>query len=243
MIGDDETVYFGSFDAYLRAVNPDGTEKWRFKAAGSIYSSPAIDDDGTVYFSDNGGTVYGGLIVSYLYALDRSGNLKWKIPFNAAHLTASPAIGEDGTIYIGACYVFYAINPDGTIKWKYENIELESCRSCPAISEDGTIYVTFENIFLAFGPDGKLKWKLHYWRYPPGETTFNPSPAIGKDGTIYVGGDKLQAFDPSGSVKWEYGYGKLRSSNIETSPVIGDGVVYVGMPKYYGDMEYLYVIE
>jgi outer membrane protein assembly factor BamB len=40
-IGIDGTVYVGSQDTYLYAINPDGTMKWKFKG-GSFESSPAI---------------------------------------------------------------------------------------------------------------------------------------------------------------------------------------------------------
>ncbi|MEN3041771.1 MAG: PQQ-binding-like beta-propeller repeat protein, partial [Fervidobacterium sp.] len=58
---------------------------------------------------------------------------------------SSPAIGSDGTIYVGSSdYYFseysylHAINPDGTLKWKYQTGGLIS--SSPAIGSDGTIY-------------------------------------------------------------------------------------------------------
>ena len=36
------------------------------------------------------------------------------------YIYSSPAIGSDGTIYIGSKdYNLYAINPDGSLKWKY----------------------------------------------------------------------------------------------------------------------------
>jgi len=37
-------VIFGSDDKYLRAINPDGSELWSFRADGAIRSSPAIAD-------------------------------------------------------------------------------------------------------------------------------------------------------------------------------------------------------
>jgi outer membrane protein assembly factor BamB len=49
-IGADGTIYFGSWDDYFYALNPDGTLKWRFRAENAIDSSPAIDTDGTIYF-------------------------------------------------------------------------------------------------------------------------------------------------------------------------------------------------
>ncbi|MBM3242358.1 choice-of-anchor D domain-containing protein, partial [Candidatus Poribacteria bacterium] len=48
-IGSDETIYVGSLDNYLYAINPDGTPKWKFSTGGDVDSSPAIGSDGTIY--------------------------------------------------------------------------------------------------------------------------------------------------------------------------------------------------
>ena len=53
------------------------------------------------------------------------------------------------------------------------------------------------------------------------------SPAIGADGTIYVGSrdKKLYAFNPDGNVKWIFETGDA----IESSPSIDvDGTIYIG---------------
>jgi len=57
-IGADGTIYVGSWDGKLYAVNPDGTEKWVFTTLNQIQSSPAIADDGTIYFGCDDGKVY-----------------------------------------------------------------------------------------------------------------------------------------------------------------------------------------
>jgi len=69
--------------------------------------------------------------------------------------------------------------------------------------------------------DGSLKWK-----FATGDAV-KSSPAIGADGTIYVGSDdnSLYAISPDGSRKWEFATG----AEIESSPAIGaDGTIYVG---------------
>jgi len=64
------------------------------------------------------------------------------------------------------------------------------------------------------------------WSYTTGGEV-SSSPAIGADGTVYVGSydDKLYAFNPDGSLKWFYTTG----ADVTCSPAIGaDGTVYVG---------------
>ena len=49
-IGSDGTVYVGSADNKLYAINgKSGAKLWEFETRGYVYSSPAIGSDGTVY--------------------------------------------------------------------------------------------------------------------------------------------------------------------------------------------------
>lgn len=54
----DGTILFGCEDNYFYALNPDGTEKWRFNVGDDVNSSPAIDTDGSIYFGSSGGRLY-----------------------------------------------------------------------------------------------------------------------------------------------------------------------------------------
>ena len=61
---------------------------------------------------------------------------------------------------------------------------------------------------------------------------FGTSPAIGSDGTIYVGSTdkKLRAFNPDGKLKWSYETGDV----VRSSPAVGnDGTIYVGSKDFY----------
>jgi len=61
------------------------------------------------------------------------------------------------------------------------------------------------------------------WSYSTGDDA--SSPAIGADGTLYVGlGDRLYAFNPDGTVKWSYPAGGYVKSPL----VAADGTIYAG---------------
>jgi len=107
-IGSDGTIYFGCVDSYLYAINPDGTQKWKYLTGYWItLSSPAINDDGTIYIGSYDG---------YLHAVNPDGTQKWKFDTND-NITGSPTIGSDGTIYLNAGDGYlYSINPDGSQK-------------------------------------------------------------------------------------------------------------------------------
>ena len=57
-IGSDGTIYVGSEDNNLYAINPDGTKKWAFDTGDDVNSSPAIGRDGTIYFGSLDGNLY-----------------------------------------------------------------------------------------------------------------------------------------------------------------------------------------
>ncbi|MFC1692079.1 PQQ-binding-like beta-propeller repeat protein [Candidatus Latescibacterota bacterium] len=224
-IAEDGTIYIGSEDFNLYAVNPDGTLKWRYdtgaeKGYSPIWASPAIGSDGTIYV---------GTLSGHLYALDPEGNKKWIYQAEPS-IFSSPAISDDGTIYFGTHEgegkgTFYAIRPNGSLKWE-KPIEAEIISS-PAIGEDRTIYFGAGNGALyAYGPAGGRKWV----RQTYGENMVS-SPAIGADGTIYVGTSSddekhgyLYAINPNGSVKWY----KFLGDMVDSSPAIGpDGTIYI----------------
>jgi outer membrane protein assembly factor BamB len=217
-VGSDGTIYVGSFNGTLYAINPDGSLKWSYPTGGNIFSSPAIGSDGTIYVGSGD---------HKLYAISDNGSLKWSYTTGGG-IFSSPAVGNDGTIYVGSRDKnLYAITDNvtnGSLKWSY--LTGDQIVSSPAIGSDGTVYVGSEDHKLyAISDNGSLKWS-----YPTGNQIFWSSPAIGNDGTIYVGSrdSKLYAITDNvtnGSLKWSYTTGSV----IDSSPVIGsDGSIYVG---------------
>ena len=211
-IGADGTIFVGSVDKYIYALNSDGTLKWQYQTGYTVWSSPAIGKDGTIY---------AGSIDSYIYALNPNGTLKWRFQTDD-RVWSSPAIGVDGTIYVGSYDNYlYALNSDGKLKWRFATGG-SILSSSPAIGADGTVYVgSGDSYFYALKPDGTLKWQ-----YQTGSDVSWSSPAIGADGTIYVGSDDghIYALNPNGKLKW-----RLYMTRVISSPAIGaDGTIYVG---------------
>ena len=173
----------------------DGTLKWKFKADKQIESSPVVGADGTIYIADQS---------CNLYAVNPDGRQKWK--FDAGEPVTSkewggescfqstPAIAADGTIYIlPTSGNFYAVNSDGSEKWRYPVFAFKNVWTSPAIASDGTIYVGSESyppketgqpqkknaLIYALNPDGTLKWS-----YDTGGNWSTSTPAIADDGTF-----------------------------------------------------------
>ena len=57
-IGSDGTIYFGSYDKNLYAINPDGSKKWAFKTGNWVNSPPTIGNDGTIYVGSRDKNLY-----------------------------------------------------------------------------------------------------------------------------------------------------------------------------------------
>ncbi len=215
-IDGDGTIYFGGnyggLPWYLFAVYPNGTEKWKYKTGGLISgSSPAIDDNGTIYVGSWDG---------YLYAINSNGTLRWKFS-SGDIIPSSPVIADDGTIYFGTeSDKIYAVNPDGTEKWHYTTGDWIT--SDPAIGDDGTVYIGSMDYYLyALYSNGTLRW-----RFNVGDRIYG-SPSIADDGTIYIGSSwngYLYALYPNGTLKWKYG-----GAGTPNNPSIGnDGTIYAG---------------
>ncbi|OPY25678.1 MAG: outer membrane biogenesis protein BamB [Methanomethylovorans sp. PtaU1.Bin073] len=174
--------------------------------------------------------------------LNNGGGLKWKFNVNGG---SAPVIGSDGTIYIGSGFL-YALNPDGTLKWKYQG-DSPGGFSAPAIGYDGTIYAVEYPFFYALNPDGTLKWK-----YQIDVRIF--CPIIAPDGTIYFqtmpGSSMLDAYlyalNADGSLKWKYRTGGWASYSDLTPSIGQDGTIYVGgveLNESQYNISYLYAIK
>ena len=217
-IAEDGTIYFGSWDNNLHALNPDGSLKWKFDTNCNIVSDPVIAEDGTIYF----GTFGGPWTTPKLYAIYPNGTEKWHYEMSD-DILSDPAIGDDGTIYVGSCdNSLYAIYPNGTKKWHYGTGD--SIPGPPSIGDNGIIYfASFDDYLYALYPNGTLRWKTEIWY---GSDT---NPSIGLDGTIYIcSASKLFAISPdNGDVKWEFDLGGdvMHSS----SAICADGIIYTGL--------------
>ena len=69
------------------------------------------------------------------------------------------------------------------------------------------------------------------WRFNT-SGKISSSPAIGSDGTIYVGGEDhyLYAVTPQGELKWRF----ETDGGIVSSPTIGpDGTIYIGSQDHH----------
>jgi outer membrane protein assembly factor BamB len=204
-VGADGTIYVNTrtgdhgneaVEGGVFAFHPDGSLKWRTHDVGGT-AAPIIGADGTIYSAVGS---YGNSAEARILAIHpEDGTLKWSVE-TQLWIEASPSIGPDGTLYAGTTHHpldvpawFYAISPEGQIKWKYDTyndvkdlppaqLNPPDIYNSPAVDSNGLIYFGNEiGLFYAMSSDGKVQWidddiwSLHY-----------ESPALAGDGTLYV---------------------------------------------------------
>jgi outer membrane protein assembly factor BamB/subtilisin family serine protease len=223
-VGTDGTVYVGSNDNALYAINPaTGAVEWSY-AAGNVFdtSSAAVGSDGTVYAGCTDGNVY---------ALNPDGTLKWKFtvptpsdPSLDNGLDSSPALASDGTVYIHADDGnLYALNPTGgTVKWTIPVPGMSY--AAPTIAPDGTVYIgTDGGQLYAVTPAGAQKWV--FATPVPGDPIYTAA-AIDAQGNVYLGtlGGNFYSVGPGGALRWAYAVG----NGVTSAPALANGNVYFG---------------
>ena len=86
-IGSDATIYVGSYDNKLYAINPDGSKKWAFETGDEVHSSPAIGSDGTIYV---------GSVDNNLYAIEEQEEQSATDSRNSAEILLEQHIAKHG---------------------------------------------------------------------------------------------------------------------------------------------------
>jgi len=234
LIDSSNTIYFGSRDSCLYALNPDGTLKWKYKTSASILQEviPNIDLQGNIYITNINGE---------LYSIKPNGTLNRRFFFENGFFGKSPAFSSNGnTIYIaGRDSNLFALNLDGSLKWKF------SCGKimrAPIIDYDGNIYFSstdWPQYLYSLKPDGSIRWQ-----YPLRLGTYIYSiPTIDKDGNLYaIDRDSvccpfywlLFSLNYYGELRWEYVFDEEETDDF-WQPLICDseGTVYVGSTVGY----------
>ena len=164
-----------------------------------------------------------------------TGMLKWKVHIDPYGAKSSPVIDMDGTIYVGASENLYAINPDGTIKWK---ANISDWGKGLAIGKDGTVYVVmWDGKLCAISPNGDKKWEVRIGNYA------FASPVIDEEGIIYVGSTNaiFSAVYPNGTIKWKISL-KDEGGGTLGYPSLYRDTVYVNSWHYSTKKVYIFAI-
>lgn len=213
-IAPDGTIYQGSENKNLYAINPNGTLKWTFAADNDIYTVPAIDAAGNIYF-----TV---LNTGKLFCVSPAGALRWTYSGATLGSSSSTAFSPDGRVVYFGGYdgKLHAVDTaTGAVRWVYA-LGGEVRASSPAVDANGVIYIgCYDFNLYAINPNGTLKRT-----YDTGNW-IRSSPVI-FGSTLYVGSNdhKLYAFDigaAAGSGPWpQYRQNSRRLGRVLTAASI-----------------------
>lgn len=239
---DVNTVYFGSTDHKLYAVNrADGTLKWSFDTYGAVNSSPAIDN----------GLVMFGSIDGRFYAVDAAtGKQRWIFktagesrftapgihgaiprtemmadPFDV--FLSSPTV-SGGVVYFGSGdHNVYALDiATGALKWKFATGNV--VHASPAIVNNVLYIGSWDrNMYALNASSGTMLWK-----YQTGDDTLIhnqvgiASSAAVSNGIVFFGcrdGHFYALGAKTGVKRWDI---DNKMGWVIASPAVANGVVY-----------------
>ena len=232
MVGADGTIYMGAsttdknISSSLYAIHPDGTQKWRYElgiGTNIPYISPALSRDGNILIGNRGtdGSVH---------MVDRSsGRQFWRRKSPNGGANGGISVGQNGVIYsaLSGANGFARTTQDGVNLSPNLGKGNTAAAVYPAIDAQGNVYVAFsEGVVAAYDNQGN-----ELWRYPASGTMGKidqGGPAIGADGTIYVGtknpNAQVVALTKGGAKKWSYS----SVAEIGTTPAIdSDGNIHI----------------
>lgn len=231
------TVYVGSADGHLYAIDVrSGDVRWRRSLGSPVSSTPAVAN----------GLVYAGGLDGVMHALRaadgapawsvRTGQparLRWGLE-SGETWTSSPNVAGDLVIFGARDGRVYAVEAaTGRGRWTYD--AGARVYSSPAVA-NGTVYVGAQDghvhaIDLA---GGARKWrfategaKLMSADFGFDRTTVQSSPAVA-GGLVFVGardGWHYAIDAATGSERWRVDH---KVSWVNTSPAVSDGLVFVG---------------
>ncbi len=185
--------------------------KWKFNTAFQIFSSPAIDNKGNIYFGSQD---------RHVYALDPNGNLIWK-KLLGRKVNSSPVIYQD-KLYVGSqdtyFYTLSLLTGDVIHRFKTN----DSVHASAAIDFRGNVYFgSYDGVFYSLENNGDLRWSYKT------AAAIDSSPSIDSRGNVYVAStdNNVYSFKNNGELRWKF----PTESKLTASPAIGGtGIIYIG---------------
>jgi outer membrane protein assembly factor BamB len=203
-VDNDSSIYIGSFNGYFYKLKDEGDHcevLWKQSfvrdletsetSYQEIWGSPTIGPDGSVYITSNDWN---------LHAFTPDGRKKWKFETGGETWT-TPVISNNGLLIFGSEDGFiYGVQDNGeTVSeiWRFPKKSRETWWGTAAVAADGTVIFGSEatqtrekGIYYAINEaDGSFLWKTASLGLEA-----RTHPAIGEDGTIYVGGGEGKNF-------------------------------------------------
>jgi outer membrane protein assembly factor BamB len=258
-IASDGTLYLGTNDGFLSALNPrNGSTKWTRslqKSGGyssSIYTTPAIGLDGTIY---------AGIETGFFYAVSPSGQIKWNYApqSNSGKLQASPMIDASGTIYFAVSNSVYAIGDAQNQpypKWLTPFATGANINSSPALGQNGYLYFGSDDgyVYAVDSFTGILRWSFDATAslLPAGIHPIYSSPTVDQSNNVLMGnGSNMDGVlyylnGLTGSVLWTFPNPPQSQTGSSIDSMVGpfyNAPAVSGNTVYLSTMTYIYAID
>ncbi len=220
-MGPDGTLYMGSGNNLLYAINSKGTTNWTYpmRFIGTQYASPMITTNGIVYIGGDTNSLLGlnatnGVVIH---------------SNNFGYVASCAAVDAEGYIYVANCVgvagvrTFSQLTTD-LITTNRTYFMGGDIYSSPALGTNDDVYIGSSALgFLCLNrSSGETNGLV-----TDGAGNFQSSPAIGTNGLIYVGStfSNVFAVTPNGHTNQQW----AAMGAVYGSPVIDtNGIVYVG---------------
>ena len=166
----DGTIYVGSNNGYLHAVDTSGIVKESYSVDYPFQSSPMMDSSGAIFFGAG----------NKLYSVGYNGlnlYIRWLEPYlSGGSILSSPALDENNTVYFGSNDGFvYGINrTTGDLIWQYDanitnpNPDINPIYTSPSVDASNNViigngsYMNGELYYLDGSNNGIKIWSETY---------------------------------------------------------------------------------
>ena len=143
-VGADGTVYIGSDNGALTAMNGDhGNIEWQFVPRAWVGSGNNEYNFGSpaVIFSGGGDTLFvtDGAFIYRISA--KTHEVKWAQACSSTLLRAAPAVVREGPIFVGNDQFLVIMRSDNHLPIKFVDLDQNRPSSSAGIGADGTIYI------------------------------------------------------------------------------------------------------
>jgi len=186
----NSVLYYGGDDHVLRSIRHDGALLWSFSASAPILNAPVVaianGSTAAIYVADNGGLIFkvnsnGQPIDGFTFSGPDGGPV--------GPMQSSPALAGD-RLYVGSDDGnLYAVDASsGAVVWSFPT-------NGPIISSPAVALGAAQPVIVVGSTDGNVYFVLDTGASATAMATFaigapvRSSPAIGPDGTVYIGAD------------------------------------------------------
>ncbi|HMN17878.1 MAG TPA: T9SS type A sorting domain-containing protein [Ignavibacteriaceae bacterium] len=195
----DESRQFG-WTGNLKSTDLEGNVNWSFNPGIINWGLPLIDNQNNVYVLGRDTT----LEQNFLFAISPSGLLNWKYQIQGFNQVTAPTIDKHGNIIFPAF-----VDRNGEEKSAIISLDYNGNENWTTILDLGVdIYDNWINHELVCDAEGKVycgssngpyfycldSYGTILWTLDMGDLEYDSCPAIGSDGTLYIGAHKSSTF-------------------------------------------------